>query len=225
VHAESASTVKPAVRRITTVQSAKRGEQGEIIYDLGALLPVESLRPVFAERNSVAAFEIAVQEKPESPWRSVSAATFHRLDRGGVELVSPPHEIGRRPARHWRLKPTVKGAVPATQPPLLEVHGRPAEIVFVTKGDGPFYLEFGDPEARPAAMPIASLIPNYERQAERNIQLAAVGSVEVVREDTAWQRYLGETSPRRVVLWAVLVLAVAVLGFIAWRLQGQMKGK
>ncbi len=38
------------------------------------------------------------------------------------------------------------------------------------------------------------------------------------------RRMLGEVSPRKAALWAVLVLAVAALGFMALRLGRQLKG-
>jgi hypothetical protein len=36
---------------------------------------------------------------------------------------------------------------------------------------------------------------------------------------------VGEVKPRRVALWAILVGGVAALGFMAWRLSKQMKGR
>lgn len=235
VTAESAPEVIPPERKSMRVASAQRGKDGELVFDLGARLPVEAIRVEFPETNSLALFEVSVRDgnkdatsrdgNKDAPWRVVAAATFYRITRDNVELLSPPLEVGRVTAREWRLRPQVKSTGAEGAMPSIEVLWRPAEVVFVAKGEPPFTLAFGDAEMKPAAIPISSLMPNYERRAERKLPVAPVGAVQVTRDDSPWRGYLGDISPKRTALWAVLVIAVLVLGFMAWRLQGQMKAR
>ena len=220
VVAESVPAVKPRERLVAKYRAVET-KDGESIYDLGARLPVELVRVVFADTNSVAAYEIAVRDSPKDPWRTIAAATFHRVVRDGVELNSTPLAVGRRSERYWKLKPRAKAEA---TPPELEVHWRPAEIVFVAKGEGPFTLAFADPKSHSAALPISSLIPNYERGAEAKLPQAFPGNVTAAPPPTGLQAFMGDVSPKRVGLWAILGLGVVVLGFMAWSLQRQMKG-
>jgi hypothetical protein len=219
VQAERVPAVRPKERLVAKYRAVET-KDGESTYDLGARLPVELARVVFPEANSVAAYEIAVRDAPKDPWRTVASATFHRVTRDGVELNSAPLSVGRRSERYWRLKAQAKAE---GAPPELEVHWRPAEIVFIAKGEGPFTLAFADPQARSTALPISSLIPNYERGAEARLPQAFPGNVSGAPPVTGLQSYVGDVSPKRVGLWAILILGVAVLAFMAWRLLGQVK--
>ena len=95
----------------------------------------------------------------------------------------------------------------------------------MAKGDAPFTLAFGDAQARSVAIPISSLMPGYERHAERKLAPASVGAVQTLTDVQPMRSILGDIPPRKAALWAVLILGVLILGFMAWRLQGQMKGK
>src|SRR5258708_7435673 len=98
-----------------------------------------------------------------------SSASGRRGSRSAT-TSGRPLEIGVQAAREWRLHPQVKSAGDG-QPPTLEVQWRPAELVFVAKGEGPFALAFGDKEARGTAIPVSNLIPNYERGDERKLPM------------------------------------------------------
>ena len=222
VDAESATSVLRAQEpRKTTTAAATRTKEGDFVFDLGARLPVEAIRVVFPDLNSVAPFEISAREASNVSWRHVANATFYRISRDGAEIASPALELGMQSAREWRLRPQVKPAGDG-QPPSLEVQWRPAEIVFIAKGDPPFALAFGDKEARAAAIPVASLMPGYERGTERKLAFATVGPVTTAPPPPPPMTIFG-TTPRKAGLWAVLVIGVLVLGFMAWRLMGQMK--
>jgi hypothetical protein len=169
VDAESApKDAPPEEGSKRSIASATRTKEGDFVYDLGARLPIQSIRVTFPEVNSVAPFDIAVRDTKRSAWRTVASSTFYRISRDGAEIVSPPLRLGLVSAREWRLHPQVKSAGDGA-PPTLEAQWRPAELVFVAKGEGPFTLAFGDKEARATAIPVSNLMPNYERGAERKL--------------------------------------------------------
>jgi hypothetical protein len=224
VDAESApATVRQEQPSKMTTAAATRTPEGDFVFDLEARLPVEAIRVVFRETNSVAPFEISTRDGPNAAWRHVTTATFYRISRDGTEITSPFIEVRAQPAREWRLHPQVKSASEG-QAPSLEVKWRPAEMVFVAKGDPPFTLAFGDREARATSIPVSSLMPGYERGNERKLAFATVGAVSTAPPPPPPMQIFGMT-PRKAGLWAVLLVGVLVLGFMAWRLMGQMKAK
>ena len=212
---------KPPVRRMKTVEAARGEKPEEIDYDLGARLPVEALRLIPQQDNAVMVGNLHARNDPAEPWRPMVSATFYRLQREGVESVSPPREIGRRAARYWQLRL----APGSSQGPLpkLEVQWTPARIVFVKQGEGPFHLAFGNDQASGTALPIESVMPNYKRGMEDLLSPAKVADVKAGPPPDRWEKLIGEMDARRVTLWAVLVLGVAALGFMAWRLSKQVK--
>ena len=193
-----------------------------LIFDLGARLPVEALRLVPAQDNSVLVATLFVRNETTEQWRGVTTGTFYRLQREGVESASPIKELGgRATARYWmaRLAPgSSQGPLP-----MLEIQWTPARLVFVKQGEGPFHLAFSNPQATAAVLPIDSLIPNYKKGAEELLKRAKVGTVAAQPPPDRWEKLIGEMDARRITLWAVLILGVAALGFMAWKLSKQTR--
>jgi uncharacterized protein DUF3999 len=217
--AEFAERARPADLLVKRV-SGKRGEKpGDVVYDLEARLPVEALRLVPGETNSVVPATYFVRDTPDATPSWVAQATSYRLMHDGTEIESPASHIRRRAARYWiaRIDPD-KGGLGATLPQL-EVHWRAAELVFVARGEEPFSLAFGNREAKSALLPVASVMPGYEPHAEMKLPAATVGTVtRVTGAAGAWPAWLEDVPPRKLALWALLVGAVVVLGVMAWRL-------
>ena len=225
VKAELTTSVTP-IERTRRAYPASAGEKaGEFVVDLGARVPVEAVRVVFADNNSIAPAEILSRDPTDRPWQPAASASFYRLTRNGAEIESPAIDVGRRPDRYWliRIDPRTGGVGRAA--PSLEVSWRPVPVVFVARGDAPFRVAFGKPDAPRASLPVETLMPGYERFAEYQLPEAKVGAVSTT-EATSMQRIsetLGVQSPKRIGLWAILLAGVGLLAFMAWRLMGQVK--
>jgi hypothetical protein len=177
-----------------------------------------------AERNSVIPATLTIDDRRSGSSTNVANAVFYHLVRNGQELESPPLEIGRRSVRRWIARVDPESGAIGQALPELEVQWRPAQLIFVARGDGPFTLAFGDPQAKSAYSSPATLIPGYEAHAEDALPLAHLGSIE--RNPVASDRlpeWLAGVPPKRFALWTILVVAVAALGFMAWRLGKTMK--
>ena len=227
VAGEYEGKVRSAPREMLTVGGRAGEKPGEFVFDLGARLPVEAVRVVPAETNSIAVYLLLSRDPPDTAWHFVRGGGFYRLQSGGTEIQSAPEEVGRRSAREWmaRVDPGTAGI--GKMPPELEVQWRGYQVVFVARGAGPFRLAFGDPDAKPAWVPVSSLIPDYKRGDELKLPEATVGAVEggPPRRLAFLPARLAELGPRKLALWATLIGAVAILAFMAWRLHRQMRAK
>ncbi|HSW83012.1 MAG TPA: DUF3999 domain-containing protein [Usitatibacter sp.] len=225
VHArvESDAVWTPAPRLTRSAAGAAGAKAGEYMFDLGARLPVESVNLKLSEVNSVAPFRLLARDDPAKEGRGVASATFYRLFREGFELESPPVNVGRVSARYWIARLDPRSPPPGGGPPTLEAQYRPAQVVFVARGDGPFTLAFGNPEMQSSVLAVSQLIPGYERLAELKLQEAKVGAVATGEIKGDFLRSItGGTSPRKLALWAVLIVAVIALGIMAFRLAKQV---
>ena len=221
VRAISDEVVTRAPRSTRAAVAQPGTKAGEYLFDLGARLPIEAVRVRLAS-NSVAPLTLSVRDDEKQPWRTLTAATFYNLTRQGATIESPAVEVARTPARHVRAqldpRSPALGAAPG-----LEVQWRPAQVVFVARGAGPYRLAFGNREAARSILSVTELIPGYEAQAEMKLAEARVGDVRAnVVEESAWRSMIGDANPRKVTLWAILVIAVLVLAGMAWRLSRQM---
>jgi hypothetical protein len=225
VQGEYASTTRKAERATNTVPGAAGPKPGEFVFDLGARLPVEALRIVPAEPNSVATFTLLARDTPAGDWRPVTSAVFYRLERGGAQLESGAVDIGRHPARYWMARVDPRAGGVGSTPPALEVQWRSAQVIFAARGPAPFRLAFGGPEAQPVWASPATLIPGYQRGDELKLPEARVGPVEgaTPAAPSALPAFVAELGPRKIALWSILVIGVLVLGAMAWRLSRQIK--
>ena len=219
VFAEFEERTSPADLVAKRVEGTKGARAGEAVYDLGGRLPVEAVRVIPADTNSVIAANLFVRDTADGTPSWVAQSTFYRLARDGAEIESPATHIRPRAARYWivRTDPD-KGGVGSTLPQL-EVRWRTAQVVFVARGDAPFSLAFGNRTAKSAFLPVSSMLPAYEPHAEMKLPEATAGAVVRTRSSRDdWPEWLQDVSPRRAGLWALLVGAVLLLAFMAWRL-------
>ena len=224
VRAEFEDRLKPPDRMTSRVTGHPGEKPGEIVYDLGARYPVEALRLLPADRNAVIPVRFEAEQSRDGKRLQVASGVFYTLQRGGSVLESPPLEIGRHSARRWiaRIDPE-SGAVGQALPDL-EAQWRPAQLIFVARGDGPFMLAFGDTQAKAAYASPATLIPGYEAHMEDALPLAKLGVVEKTpAANRHYPEWMAGVPPRRFALWTILIAAVAALGFMAWRLSTQIK--
>lgn len=207
-------------RRVTGIAG---DTDGEYHFDLGASLPVETVRLRFAARNTVAPVTLLSRNAPSEEWRRVTEGTSYRLTRGGAEVESPPVDVARRADRYWLARVDPRSGGIGGDPPVLEAGWRPAQVVFVARGEPPFRVVFGNPLAERASLPLTSIMPGYERHAEQALPLATVGVVttEALPGDR-WRWLLGEDGGRRLLLWGVLVVGVIALGVMALRVSRQV---
>jgi hypothetical protein len=199
----------PAVHAVT-VGALKGQRPGEYTYDLQAAIPVARVQLILNEANVVAPVQL-FSRNGDGAWRDVGSATFYRLTREGAEVRSKPIDVPPAPARYWMVRIDPKAGAPS-EAPRLEAGYRSRQVVFASRGDGPYLLAFGNEQAKPANLPLATLIPGYERDAEYKLPAAQVGMVGAHAAPVGWR------PDKKTLLWVVLVGGVLVLGFMAWRL-------
>ncbi len=223
VTAVSVYTIAPPTREMRSFRTSAGGKPGTYELDLGARLPVEAMRVVIPP-NTVAPIAISTREVETGSWVPLTSATFYRMTRGGASVESQPLEVGRRSMRYVQLALDARSGGLGAELPTLEVQWKPAQIVFVAHGDPPFTLAFGNRDAQRSILAINQVIPDYKTGAEMKIpedQVLRVQTVTVV-EAGPLTKVVGEVNKRKLLLWGVLLVAVIVLGFMAWRLAKQM---
>jgi hypothetical protein len=231
---EPGETVVEAPRQWhETPAAAVKDKPGEFEFDLGGQLPVDRLRVVLPQANTVAVVELSARAKPADPWRPVTTATVYRLNREGEELRSPDIAIGGTADRYWRVKIDQRGGGIGGGQPALAVGWVPHRLVFAARGAEPFQLAYGSRDAKPAAFGIATLVPGYKDEAALELRsaqpVAKFAAVAIGAAQTAAPQALGGAAAtreridwKRWALWGSLVLGVAVLGLMAFRLGRQM---
>jgi hypothetical protein len=100
----------------------------------------------------------------------------------------------------------------------LVVRAELASLVFAAQGQAPYALLAGSAQAAPGALPLATVVPDLERERER-FGRATLGPWSEVSEAAAQaRRQERQAALRPWLLWSVLAAGVLGLGVMVWRL-------
>ncbi|SFG16936.1 Protein of unknown function [Duganella sp. CF458] len=148
--------------------------------------------------------------------------TFYRLEQDGKTRfsgdIAVPVWIGERWVLRFDQPPPVK--------PALRISWQPATLVFVAGGTPPYTLAVGRDKAAPAARDIGEVAPGFTPAELRTLERATAGAAQeqLAALANAAKRASADNSAaqnRLVILWGVLVLGVAVVAGMVWRLLRQ----
>lgn len=192
---------------------ASRSPDGEYQWQLPLALPLERLRVELSQANSLAPIRVAGRSEGKGAWRPLVQGLLYRLPENGAEIRQDELQLPGWPVQQLRLQVDPRGGGLGTEPPTLQVAVRASQLVFLQRGSAPYRLALGRAGAQSAALPLNTLIPGYQPQ-----RLQQLGRAELLTEaaltppqpDAAagsdWKRWG---------LWAVLLLGVGMLGWMA----------
>ena len=216
----------PAERLRTEADGAPQaGQPGDYLFDLGAQLPVDSVELELPDINTVAEVEYFARRDARDAWQSVARGAVYRLQGANGELTSPALATPGGSRRLWRVKVDPRGGGIGQGIPRLRAGWLADQLVFVTRGAGPFELVYGSFSAPAADVALASLLPAGNAS---SFDAAALPKAQAYEPQEAGGRELLEAPPpprpwRAWVLWGALLAGVATLGALAWSLARQMR--
>jgi hypothetical protein len=191
-------------------------------FDLGGTFPVDRLTLALTEQNTVAPAQVFVRAATKDQWRLIASPVFYRLRQEGGEATNPPVSILGGGYRYWQIVVDPKAGAIGAKAPQLSAGYYPGTIVFAARGEGPFELAYGSARAVPAALPIETLVPGYDRAKSPSptFSLAGTGAPNAAPAGHALETPIDS---KRWMLWGSLALASLVLGWMALSLSRQMR--
>ena len=213
-----APTELVAAAQVVSAEAREGGSPaGALAFDLGGSLPLVSIELRFARGTQVAPVRLQARDRADEPWRELGAAVFYRIERDGGVVAAPPLEVATR-ARWVRAVPDPRAGVLDAAATSLVVRAQLARIVFPMQGQAPYALLAGVAHASPAALPATTLVAGLETERPR-FGVATIGAWS--EDEAALRRAQADRRAaqwRSSLLWAVLLVGVAALAFMVWRL-------
>ena len=172
-------------------------------------------------------FRSQQRQDDKSAWQTVSSFVAWRLTRDAQDTVSSAVDVAAGAARYWRLLADDRAPLPAAASLEATISWRQPSLVFVARDARGLQIAVGRDKAPSRALPLATLMPDYQDGAEYKLPLATVGDVvaQTVATPGLPERLRDASSEdrRRWLLWAVLALAVIGLAVLALRLARDVK--
>jgi hypothetical protein len=219
VLAEAAPTVTEAARMHADAGGravADAAATYEFALDFHA--PIDRINIKLSQLNTLATVSLSSRAQATQPWRDVTTLRVYDLQNNGTSLRNAALMIPANTDRYWRMQAHTAGGL-GKDAPALQVAWIPQELTFVARGHAPFQLAFGNASARAATSPLQSLLADPATVISVGMasagQLHELGGVKqlIAKRELPWKTWS---------LWLVLIVAVGVLGTVAYRLFREM---
>ena len=212
----------PTRRALARFEAAAGAKPGEYVFELPQSIPVERLRFDLPQENTVVSASLVAQERAGGPERRITSAVLYRMAHGEQKLVNAELQIPPTPEKRWVLRVDARGGGLGSGMPVLHAGWVPHRLVFVARGEPPFRIVFGNPDAAPAPCRCRPGSRPCDRKAGFSAGGAPwggarAGSAQATAADTA-RGYFEQMDRKKLWLWGSLVLAVLVIVGMAWRL-------
>ena len=207
----ASSPTEPARAALDVIGTRDAKNAQEYTFDLNAHPPVSRLNVELPEANTVVDIALSSRRLPSDPWRPVTRAGFYRVKTADGEQQNALREIAVDGDRYWQARILSTGGLPPA-PLRLHVEWIPNEVTFLAQGHAPFLLVYGNASAARAETDLSHLPITLE------IAPAKLGPSQVSGGAT---RLIAKPAPfprMRVALWSVLLLAVVLLSWMAYRI-------
>lgn len=197
---------------LEVASSTTRSKPGEFEYDLGARMPVDRVNLNLSEPNTVVEVELLSRAHNSDAWHAIRRSGFYRLKAEDEELRNGPIVVEPNTDRHWLLRVDPKGGGLGRAAPHLVVGWVAHQVVFVARGNGPFFLAYGNATAQAAAVSLA-VLPKAV-----SIESASLANPESSGGEDRLQPPPEPYAWKAAILWVVLIIGAALLAWMALRL-------
>lgn len=218
----------PELPRRTVAAVGRESAKHEYQFDLGGVFAVDRIAVQLPQINTLVPVEFFARGEEKESWRPLGRSVMYRLastSEGGAEVRSQPFPVNAPDARRLMMRVDSRSGGVGEGDVSIEASYAPQYAIFVPRGAAPFAIEFGQrgrPGERdrrtPAALAMKTLLPDYQEGDEWKLPEARAGKVAVLDPAAVESSVLTDIDPKKAALWAVLLIAVLVLGFMAWRL-------
>lgn len=187
-------------------------------YDTHAFLPVGYVDLEFADPTDAATVTMRTRPTAESVWITRYSGLFYALQNPNGSIRSSSARIPPTADRYWTIETTREGGWKQNRSPRLKVGWHPREIVFVARGASPYLLAYGSARVGPAEGPVDEILSRLdEGGGENRVGVAALGESRTLGGAEALKPAPTPRPWKQIVLWGVLVIAVAALALVAAR--------
>jgi hypothetical protein len=198
-----------------TLSADRVDSAGLALYDTHGTFLVQYVDVEFADAADVASITVQSRASSTADWSFRHAGVFYTLQESDSRVQSGAVPILRTTDRYWRLETARSGGWTRSGTPRLKIGWHPHEIVFVARGPAPYTLVYGSARVAADDAPVDALLASLNgAEIEGRVREATLGEPHTFAGADA----LTASPPyRRIVLWGVLVAAVAALAFFAVR--------
>lgn len=200
------------------------GNETEVyVFDAKGAMPVDRVNIHLPEKNSLIRALIKSRPTMQAEWRERKKGFFYSLSADNAHISNDVLSIARINDRYWRIEVISGTAGPGNGAPELEIGWIPHRLLFLARGKAPFTLAYGSGGVGADDPSMENVLYEIEKAKKSNLTAKAeTGRQIVLGGDAALQKRHPQFDWKTWLLWAILIIGVFFLGFMALRLYRQM---
>lgn len=211
---------------IETSPVLRQSHQGEYQFDTGGSMPVSQVRLRLPQQNTLAKVSFYSRRQPGDPWRMVGQALVYRLVIKGHEVQNGEIPLTPTTDRYRLMRVALEGGGLGNGNPTVQWGWQPALVLFVARGNAPYAMAYGNGRGIGCTQQSDELFSGLSATgAEQVITDAVPGKQYALAGERAKRDPLGPDNGKTALLWTLLVLAVIILGGMAFTLIGQLSSR
>jgi len=210
----STNRAQPVVIELGAPQTAA---DGHAEWTITPGLRANAIRLQTSTANALMPVRVLTRSRSGDPWRTVANTVVYRLASGNAAQSINPSVPMSSPLESLVRVEALRGYNLTGVPITLALEYAPLNVLFIATGDGPFTLATGNTSAQSTAVPVTTLMPNYQNGGEFQLPvlMATMSVNQPPAKPSAAAEIFAIATQKSFVLWGVLGLAVIVLGGLA----------
>ncbi|MGB3211587.1 MAG: DUF3999 domain-containing protein [Desulforhopalus sp.] len=206
----------------------EKNDRLTVDFATNSRLPVSSVQIRFPETNSIANLSIQSRPDDDTGWKTRCEQVFHHLTFNGAAIHSEPCSFPMTTDHLWRVVVRQDGAGLRSDSRMItmQLGWQPNELIFIGRGTPPYLLAFGSGKLAQKEKNAGDGMVLQAIKTESSAQVvdvAQLGKSISLGGDSALRSPSQPPPWKQWFLWAVLVLGVALLAFMARSLNREIK--
>lgn len=227
---EVVAETQPAVEEPPRIAVTLRGEAsaeepGVYVFDAGGFIPADRVHVRLPEANTLVKATLDSADDEAEGWNRVASGRFYRIVDDGEEIQQPSITRPRSAPRLWRLEVIAGRKELGSDPPELTLSFYPDQVLFVARDPGVHFLAYGSYKASASGFDASDLVELTSTVTDAPLPraTAVLGEQTSVSGASALEEPPPPPPLRTYLLWAILVVSVALLAAFALRLMRQQR--
>lgn len=206
---------------------SKKNDQLMVDFATSYRLPTSRIQIRFPEINSIARLSVQSRSDVDTGWWTHCEQVFYDLSFEGAVIQNEPCVFPPTDNSLWRVVVKQDGAGLQrfeSRAISMQLGWQPSELLFVARGSPPYLLAFGSGKfAQQDKKPDGGMILQAIKKESPALSLAKLGKRISLGGEAALQSPAQPAPWKKWLLWAVLVLGVGLLAFMARNLTKELK--
>ena len=176
----------------------------------------KQLQVSLSENNVMAECSVYSRDTDDNDWSLRGSGTVYKITNNGKVLQNEVIQLRESSDREWKLVVTNSGSGFEQQPPTMKFLWQPHELTFVARGGAPFKLAYGSADYAGQSVSQNSFFNTAQKDEAKLIGFSSVSNkVDVLGGDEVLDEDFIKVTPKKMMLWAILVIGSLLLLFMA----------